>query len=352
MSGKLNEDAFLLTPFLLNGRRAVPTVLAIVSDGIGGHRAGEVAARMTVEGIAAAVKAAPPQGLPAETLRDAIIQASDQIYHQAEAEPEQRGMGATCACAWVVGNRLYTAWVGDSRIYLARAGSIFQLTTDHTWIQEAIENGSITAEQARSHPNAHVIRRYLGSKAPVLPDLRMRLKVVESDAQAEANQGLLLLPGDQILLCSDGLTDLVGENELLTALQAASQGPAAPTEAVDQLIGLANERGGHDNITVIVLQAPESLAGFNAADGSILGMARARFFSLVGVILLTMVLIGISYAYLTRPGPNPTPTGTQVGGAPTVSAAPTRTVFRFTLPSLTPSGGAGASPAPPTPRAP
>ncbi len=109
----------------------------------------------------------------------------------------------------------------------------------------------ITPDQARKHPNAHVIHRYLGSQRQVIPDLRLRLHAEESDSQAEANQGLRLKPNDQLILCSDGLTDLVNDWEILSMLESKSS-----NEALEALVNLANERGGHDNITIIVLQVP------------------------------------------------------------------------------------------------
>ena len=145
-------------------------------------------------------------------------------------------MGTTAVCAWIIGDRLYTAAAGDSRLYLLRSGALQRLTTDHTWVQEALDHGALSPEGARDHPNAHVIRRYLGAKHPLRADLRLRLHPDESDAQAEANQGLRLLPGDRLLLCSDGLTDLVEDAEILAALSTDS-----PTkEALHGLVALAN----------------------------------------------------------------------------------------------------------------
>jgi protein phosphatase len=157
-------------------------------------------------------------------------------------------MGATCVCAWIIGNRLYTASVGDSRIYLIREHQIYQLTIDHTWVQEAIDHGMLTPDQARSHPNTHVIRRYLGSRSTVVPDVRLRLESYETDREAEENQGVLLKETDRLLLCTDGLTDLVSDREILGAMQTSSL-----DEAVQQLIHMANLRGGHDNITIVAL---------------------------------------------------------------------------------------------------
>jgi PPM family protein phosphatase len=250
MSGKNNEDRYAVSAFRLEGEQSTPAVFAIISDGIGGHRAGEVAATMVVETVSQAVAKSNAQ-YPLMTLREAIMRSSQEISVEAESDPEKKGMGATCACALIVGERLYTAYVGDSRVYLLRAGAIRQISIDHTWVQEAIDAGIIEPEEAKTHPNAHVIRRYLGSKQPVEPDTRLRLAPSENEAQSEANQGLQLQPGDQVLLCSDGLTDLVNDTEMLTALQNNDQQPA-----LQLLVDLANQRGGHDNITVIVLRLP------------------------------------------------------------------------------------------------
>jgi protein phosphatase len=250
MSGKNNEDRYGVSAYRLQQENGIPSVLAIVADGIGGHRAGEVAAEIAVEVISRIV-AESDANQPVQTLQKAIIRASQVIHERSEAEPALKGMGSTCACVWVIGDRLYTASVGDTRIYLLRDGAVRQLTKDHTWVQEAIDNGAISVEEARSHPNAHVIRRYLGSRNDVVPDTRLRLNPREGDRNAEANQGTLLQANDCILLCSDGLTDLVHEAEILAILGDGSQ-----EEALERLVTLANQRGGHDNITAVTLQVP------------------------------------------------------------------------------------------------
>lgn len=249
MSGKNNEDRYAVSAFQLDRRGRTPALFAVISDGIGGHRAGEVAAEMTVEGISRAV-AQSSGARPLETMEGAIQQASHEILRQAEADPSRQGMGATCACVWVIGNRLYTAALGDSRIYLMRGGSIRQISRDHTWVQEAIERGILRPEQARGHPNTHVIRRFLGSPNPPQVDFRLSLKGNENDKAAAGNQGLELHEGDRLLLCSDGLTDLVDDAEVLASFQKY------PLEgAVQALVDLANLRGGHDNITLVAIEA-------------------------------------------------------------------------------------------------
>ncbi len=251
MGGRANEDRFAVSAFRLAEDNDTPSVFAIVSDGIGGHLAGEVAAEMAVEKISRAV--AESDGLtPLATLDQAIQDASDSIAVQAKDDAQLLGMGTTCACAWVVGTQLYIASVGDSRVYLLRGGNLMQLTTDHTWVQEAVERGILTPEEASKHPNVHVIRRYLGSSKPPQPDTRLRLAREETDTQARSNQGLRLLPGDVLLLCTDGLTDMLSDEEIAATIRG--QGLYA---AAHSLIELACNRGGKDNITAVLLLVPE-----------------------------------------------------------------------------------------------
>ncbi len=249
--GKLNEDRFAVSAYKLNGRKETPVLLAVLSDGIGGHRAGEVAAEMAVNHISQVVAAGDGRD-PAHLLHQAVLKASRAIYHQAQTNSEQYGMGATCAVAMMVGSRLFTASVGDSRIYLIREGKIVQVTTDHTWIQEALESGLIKHEQIKGHPNAHVIRRYLGSPVPPEVDFRLRITGIENDDDAIDNQGTYLNPNDRIVLCSDGLSDVVTSEEIAAMYAAKPQG-----EATQALIDLANARGGPDNITIISFALPE-----------------------------------------------------------------------------------------------
>lgn len=250
MTRKNNEDRYAVSAYTTPGEHALPSVLAVVADGIGGHRAGEVAAELAVETISADVSRSDATQ-PLQTLREAIVHAGQAISEMAATDPELEGMGSTCACAWVIGSHLYTAAVGDTRIYLIRENRIHQLTTDHTWVQEAIEHGVLAPEEARKHPNAHVIRRFLGSQQEVVPDTRLRLRAGEGDAQAEANQGTQLHPGDILVMCSDGLTDLVNDNEILSTLRTRNN-----RGALEDLVKQSNRRGGHDNVTIITLAVP------------------------------------------------------------------------------------------------
>lgn len=261
MSGKNNEDRYGVVTRPEGEDSVHPYVLAVVADGIGGHRAGEVAAELAVQTITQLV-AAGDLSHPEETLRNAVRQANEEVHRRSQDDITRQGMGATCACVWIVGPRFYGAWVGDSRIYLLRQGHLHQLTTDHTWVQEAIQQGVISPEEGRKHPNAHVIRRYLGSPQPVEPDMRLRKPPNADEADAHGDQVLRLLPGDQLLLCTDGLTDLVENEEIQQILQTHDQ-----EDALDLLVELANQRGGHDNITIVALQTPVPVGAAGVVEG-------------------------------------------------------------------------------------
>ena len=250
MAGRQNEDRFAVSAYRVSQNDPTPSVFAIVSDGIGGHRAGEVAAEMAVETISHMVSQSDARH-PLDVLDRAVQVTSEAIASKAKDDTQRLGMGTTCACAWVIGDHLFTASVGDSRIYLLRSGGIMQLTVDHTWVQEAVEKGILQAEDARNHPNVHVIRRYLGSSKTPRADVRMRLAKDESDTQSRSNQGLRILPGDVLLLCTDGLTDHVDDDELEPAVRGLDLQTAAK-----KLVDLACSRGGADNITVVLVLVP------------------------------------------------------------------------------------------------
>jgi protein phosphatase len=252
MSGKNNEDQYAISAYTLNEEKPIPVVFAIVADGIGGHNAGEIASEIAVNTISSVIEESEGTQ-PRQTLVEAIQQANARIAQEANQEKTRQGMGSTCVCVLVIGNRLFIASMGDSRIYLLRDGIFQQLTVDHSWVQEAINHGVISPEEAQGHPRSHIIHRYLGSNKPPNVDLRLYLSGEETPEEAQANQGARLYPHDQILLCSDGLTDLVSDEEILSNLTDVSD----PEKALQRLVDLANERGGHDNITIVTLTVPE-----------------------------------------------------------------------------------------------
>ena len=251
MKGKNNEDRCAVASYYLSSLDRTPVILAVLADGIGGHRAGEVAAQITVDEIIRKVQHGHGRN-PVKVLKKAIIAASNEIFNRTKGNEELLGMGATTACALVVGQKLFTASVGDSRIYRLNQQKIYQLSVDHTWIREALDSGMIKPHQVPGHPNLHVIRRYLGGPKPPEVDFRLRQSDTESDYRSEQNQGLFLETGDRILICTDGLTDLVRDEEIQNRL---NKGPL--DQSIQGLIDLANKRGGHDNITIIGIEVTE-----------------------------------------------------------------------------------------------
>ena len=324
MTGKNNEDRYAVASFVLGEDDRTPVIFAVLADGIGGHRAGEVAAELAVNHAMQVVAKSDARNIR-KTIEQAVTEASDAIAAHSASNENLKGMGATCAIAWIIGDKLYTAYVGDSRIYLMRAGRIQQLTVDHSWVQEAIEKGLLTPEMAREHPNVHVIRRYLGSPEPPEPDFRLKVFDGEGDQQAEANQGMQLLPDDVLLLCSDGLTDLVWNDEILETVRTR----ANIKEAARALIDLANSRGGHDNTTIVLISVPSDFKLVVKKNGKkidwlpwiIGGIAGVIFVMLAASILAFGVLRGAATAT-----PTITPSATMTRTAlPTLTASPTMT---------------------------
>jgi PPM family protein phosphatase len=197
-------------------------------------------------------------------------------------------MATTIAAAWVVGRRLYTATVGDSRIYLMLDGRLHQASIDHTWVEDAVERGLLTREQARYHPNAHVLRRHLGSMQDPEPDQRLRLG--EEDTASAVHQGLELKDGDAVVLCSDGLSDLVEADEIQDALRHKRL-----DQSVKELIDLARKRGGHDNITVAVLRMSGKGSGAS-------GRKWLRRIFVLAMLVLVFAGLGLLYLFWKSPG--------------------------------------------------
>jgi len=320
MTGKNNEDRYAVASFFNNAQERVPVLFAVLADGIGGHRGGEVAAELAVNHIMQSIAKGDGK-YSRHLIENAVSEASEAIAAHSSSNDELKGMGSTCVIAWIIADKLYTSYVGDSRIYLLRGGRIQQLTTDHSWVQEAIEKGIITPEMAHDHPNVHVIRRYLGSPVPPDPDFRLTLFDGEGAHHPENNQGVKLLPNDVVLMCSDGLTDLVWNDEILEVVRSKS----SIKDAARALVDMANERGGHDNITVVLISAPADFkfeAKKKKADWLpwLLG-------GLAGVIVVA-ALASVFALRLLQPRVTPTPT--HVISLPLVLTA-------TPLPTLTPT---------------
>lgn len=339
MTGKNNEDRYAVTSFVISAQDRTPVLFAVLADGIGGHRGGEVAAELAVNHIMQSVAKSDGR-YSRHVIEQAVSEASDAIAAHSATNEELKGMGSTCATAWIIGDRLYTGYVGDSRIYLMRGARIQQLTIDHTWVQEAIEKGIITPEMAREHPNVHVIRRYLGSPVPPDPDFRMILFDGEGAHHPENNQGVRLQPNDVILMCSDGLTDLVWNDEILEMVRLKP----SIREATRALVDLANERGGHDNITVILISVPADFKPGPRPKAA--GWLPWLFGGLAGILVLAALASFIAFGLLRRGG-TVTPTAAifststaltvTLPPSPTFTLIPTQTTAPDVVPTIGPT---------------
>ncbi|HTT69326.1 MAG TPA: Stp1/IreP family PP2C-type Ser/Thr phosphatase [Gemmatimonadales bacterium] len=222
-----NEDNYLMVP-----ERGI----FIVADGMGGHAAGEVASEMAVRIVAqdlGSFRGLTPDDAAARMIQ-AIRDANAAIYERTLSEHDKRGMGTTCTTLVLHANRYLLGQVGDSRGYLMRDGVFHQLTKDHSYVQEQVDAGYLTPEQARTHPYSNVITRCVGASGDVTPDLFSGV----------------VRAGDVFLLASDGLTGML-EDDVLAAIVKSD---GTPEKWVDRLVGEANRRGGLDNITVVIVR--------------------------------------------------------------------------------------------------
>ncbi|HYL86922.1 MAG TPA: Stp1/IreP family PP2C-type Ser/Thr phosphatase [Candidatus Angelobacter sp.] len=241
-----NEDCFRIVSSLN---------LFVLSDGMGGEAHGEIASAMAVETVvkhcldaeanpAARVVGATQPGWSANTKRlsTALHLANKNIFKSAEEHPDQHGMGATLTAAWIDGAKLSIAHVGDSRAYLLRGGSLLQLTRDHSLVAEQVRRGMLTVAEAEESEMQSVLLRALGAQ-----------EEIEVDAEEH-----LLFQRDVLILCSDGLTRMVTEPEIAGVLQAETD----PTRAAEELVAMANDRGGPDNITVVIIRLNKDSKGW------------------------------------------------------------------------------------------
>lgn len=205
--------------------------LYIVSDGMGGHKAGEYASRYTVERVvASALKNVASN--PVRILKDAIVRANEILILESKEDEEKRGMGTTIVAAVIENGRLYVANVGDSRLYIIN-DEIHQITLDHSYVEEMVRRGQIAPQDAKNHSEKHVITRAVGAEWTVEPDF-FEIELKEKD---------------KILLCSDGLTNMVTDERIFSIVSELKE----PKMAVKKLVDEANFNGGSDNITVVIV---------------------------------------------------------------------------------------------------
>ena len=225
----------------------------VLADGMGGHRGGEIASSMTVDTIIDSLQQSLPEikngevddssGFSMESIcvQDAVVTANDLVYRTAEANPEHRGMGTTIVVLQFYNNSFSLAHIGDSRCYRIRNEKMEQITKDHSLLQELIDRGFYTPEEARNSMNKNLVTRALGIDPVVIPDI----------------QEDIVLKNDIYLLCSDGLTDLVEDEDIYYTINEFSDNLE---EAAKQLITKANQKGGKDNISVMLCRIDEDFS--------------------------------------------------------------------------------------------
>lgn len=252
-----NEDSLLVRPPLF-----------AVCDGMGGHKAGEVASDIAVRVLAARA----PRQSDAEGLKNAVEQANLSIIHAVHEGEGREGMGTTCTAAILEDERLTIAQVGDSRAYLLHNGSLQQITRDHSLVADLIDQGEITPEEARNHPWRSYITRALGLDPRVEPDI----------------YELNISTGDRLMLCSDGLYSMVRDDKIADILNRTPD----PQKAADRLVKAALDAGGSDNVTVIVIDATVT------SERSMKKITRkAKFSAAIIIGLLAAILIGAAIGF-------------------------------------------------------
>ena len=224
---EINQD------YLFTSENPVGTLpnLFVVADGMGGHKAGDVAARFAVEALVRCIESQKEELNPLRVLQSSIETANEQLYDKAQNDETLTGMGTTMVAAVIKEDTLFVANVGDSRLYVL-GEEIIQITRDHSLVEEMVRRGEIKREEARNHPNKNIITRAMGTSRKIVADC-----FEES------------LGGRKILMCSDGLTNMLMDEDIKIIMDQSGN----LEEAGKQLVARANENGGMDNITVVLV---------------------------------------------------------------------------------------------------
>lgn len=234
MRRKINEDSYCI-------HENDPFPYAVVADGMGGHQAGEIASMMAVDIIENYLNKNLNEVLDyveaGEVVRQSFISANSVIYNYAKSHYKVMGMGTTATLAMVYQNKIITANVGDSRAYQIGKSGIQQLTRDHSYVQELVMRGEISPEMAKHHPKKNYITRAMGAEDTVKVDISIKP-----------------YNGETLVLCSDGLTNFVDDDEILSHIKRKK----ALQKSAEELIALANSRGGSDNITIVAFGKGEN----------------------------------------------------------------------------------------------
>lgn len=227
---KVNQDSFLMEP---------KSNLFVVADGMGGHAGGETASKLTVETVIQSMlsdKASRLNSAPEDLVMGAVHRANTAVYSTAEKDKALHGMGTTVVTMFFTPDKLFVGHVGDSRVYMARKNQLWQITKDHSLVNEKLKAGIITRDQMKRDKSRNVITRSVGFESSVLVDVY----------QKDIN------PGELYFACSDGLSGMVEDGEMMDMIDELGWGTNDLNPLVNKLIEKANEHGGDDNVTVVV----------------------------------------------------------------------------------------------------
>lgn len=229
----INEDSYNV----IAGYPGIPVVF-IVADGMGGHNSGEVASKTAVDFTNNYILNNPDLFADdkdiSESIKEVIIRANKEVINKAKEKKKYNGMGTTIIIAVIKNNKVYFGHVGDSRVYLVRNNELNQITTDHSYIEELVLNGSLTREEAQHHPRKNLITRALGSNDDIEVDTYI----------------CKLQNTDTYIICTDGFYNMIEGNEIIETLENTEE----PEEICKEFVNIANEKGGEDNITVLVFK--------------------------------------------------------------------------------------------------
>jgi len=264
-----NEDYFL------NEKIGDNEFLFIVADGMGGHQAGDVASRLASETFFETYKSLRKKNTAIlNSLELAVRKANTVVFKKAAADVAKRGMGTTFSAVIIAGMKAFIAHVGDSRVYLIRKNKIKKITTDHSFVEKLVEEGRISADEARDHPQKNVLYMSLGARETFSPEIM---------------SNIILEDGDALVMCSDGLSNMLADDTILNVAV-----DDYPETAADTLVKLANAKGGTDNITVQVIRVG-SLEMLEKTKPIRLSKPRRKLTSIIALLVLLAILAGLWY---------------------------------------------------------
>lgn len=270
-----NEDYFL------NEKISDSEYLFVVADGMGGHQAGDIASRLASESFLDHYRGLRKKGAAVSAAIDqSVRRANLVVFRKAAADVEKRGMGTTFSAVVIAGMKAFIAHVGDSRVYLVRRNRIKRLTTDHSFVEKLVEEGRISPDEARDHPQKNVLYMSLGARESFTPEIM---------------NDIILEDGDALVMCSDGLSNMVDDETLMNVVMGGY-----PEEAAEELVRLANDHGGADNITVQVIRLG-TLETLEKTKPIRVGRKRRRVAKGTAALLLFALLAVLAYRLFLSP---------------------------------------------------